>query len=175
MKNIIIALDVDDVCINLVDQWLKEYNQDFEDNLTRDKITDWELSQFVKPECGKTIYRYIEDRTIYDYCKPVKDSLEGVNLLRTMGRVIFVTASTIGSAGRKYIWLKENGYIDSIEDYIEAKDKSLIKFDFLIDDNYKNVSRYKNSFLFNAPWNKKYFHAQRIKNWREFIDARKSK
>lgn len=174
MKNIIIAIDIDDVIINLIDRWLYEYNQDFEDNLTRENITDWDLSKFVKPECGQKIYRYIEDRTMYDYCQPVKDSLEAVNLLRTMGRVVFVTASTIGSAGRKYIWLKENGYIDHLEDYIESKDKGLINFSFLIDDNYRNVCNQKNSFLFNQPWNAKYFYAQRIKNWREFIDARKN-
>jgi 5'(3')-deoxyribonucleotidase len=175
MKNIIIAVDCDDVCINLIDRWLYEYNSDFEDNLTRNDITDWDVQKFVKPECGTKIYRYIEDKTMYDYCQPVADSLEGVNLLRTMGRVIFVTHPTIGTAGRKYVWLKENGYIDSMEDYVEAKDKSLINFDFLIDDNYHNICRYKNSFLFNQPWNEKYFYAQRIKNWREYIDARKSK
>lgn len=171
----IIGIDCDDVCINLIDRWLYEYNLDYNDNLNRNDITNWSVDLFVKPECGQNIYKYIENPKIYDYCEPVKDSLEAVNLLRTMGRVIFVTSPTTGCAGRKYVWLKDHGYIDKMEDYVEAKDKTLVKFDHLFDDNFNNVRKSKYNFLFNAPWNMNNFYPQRVKSWREFIDARKAK
>ena len=37
----IVVCDVDDVVLNLVPNWLKYYNQDFDDNLTKDEIIEW--------------------------------------------------------------------------------------------------------------------------------------
>ena len=176
MKNIVIGVDIDDVVINLMDQWLFEYNCDYEDNLTRNNILEWDVSKFVKSECGKKIYDYIENPAIYDYCEPVKDSYEGIQFLRTLGRVVFITNPTIGCAGRKYVWLKENGYIDDMKDYIEAKDKSLINYDYLIDDNFNNINlSSKPNVLFTQTWNMQYYYPIRMRSWREFIDKKKGK
>jgi len=128
----------------------------------------------VKPECGQNIYNYIENPKIYDYCQPVKNSLEAVNILREKARIIFVTSVTIGCAGRKYVWLKDHGYIDRLENYVEAKDKYLINYDYLIDDNYANIEySNKKNHLFSSPWNIKYDYPRRINSWKEFIEERK--
>lgn len=169
----IVAVDIDDVIISLVPTWLHLYNKDYKDNLSKNDITDWQIDKFVKPECGINIYNYIEDPRIYDLCKPVENSFEAISILHKQARVIFITSSTIGCAGRKYVWLKKHGYIDKLDDYIEAKDKYLINYDCLIDDNYANiVHSNKNNYLFSAPWNLKYNYPKRINSWREFIDER---
>jgi 5'(3')-deoxyribonucleotidase len=166
----IFAVDVDDVCADLMTVWLNEYNWDFEDNLKREDMTDWNISLFVKKECGNKILRYIEDPTMYDFIQPLPDSLEGVNILRKIGRVVFVTSATNGCAGRKFRWLQEKEFNPAIEDYIEAKDKSLIKYDIMIDDNFNNIKDGKNNILFNQPWNKKYTYPHRMSNWKQMID-----
>jgi 5'(3')-deoxyribonucleotidase len=85
-----------------------------------------------------------------------------------------VTSATIGCAGRKYVWLKDHGYIDKLEDYVEAKDKYLINYDYIIDDNYANIEHSnKRNLLFSAPWNLKYNYPRRINSWKEFIEERK--
>jgi 5'-nucleotidase len=173
MKDII-AVDVDDVVCDLISAWILRYDQDYKDNLTKESITDWNIGKFVLPSCGKKIYKYIEDPSIYNDCQPIENSLEAVNLLKTMGRVIFVTSPTIGCAGRKYVWLKDHGYIDKLNDYVEARDKSLIKYSYLIDDNYKNIKPSNKNVLFTMPWNAKFEHPNRINNWREFIDMKKN-
>lgn len=169
----IVAVDIDDVIISLVPTWLHLYNKDYKDNLSKNDITDWQIDKFVKPECGINIYNYIEDPRIYDLCKPVENSFEAISILHEQARVIFITSSTIGCAGRKYIWLKKHGYIDRLDDYIEAKDKYLINCNCLIDDNYANIEHSnKNNYLFSAPWNLKYNYPKRINGWREFIEER---
>ena len=170
----IIAVDVDDVIISLVPIWLYLYNNDYKDNLSKNNIIDWQIDKFVKPECGQNIYNYIEDPRIYDLCKPVENSFEAISILREQARIIFVTSATIGCAGRKYVWLKEHGYINKLEDYVEAKDKYLINYDYLIDDNYANIEySNKNNYLFSAPWNLKYNYPRRIDGWQKFIEERK--
>lgn len=171
-KEVIVAVDVDDVVADLTGAWVKKYNRKYRDNLQREAITDWNVSKFVVPECGEKVFEYFESKTLYNSIKPVKDSLEGVNLLKTLSRVIFVTCPTIGTAGRKYLWLKEHGYIDDLTDYIEAKDKSLVKYTYIIDDKYDNVKHNNLNLLFNQPWNRKYSYPNRVNSWREIINLR---
>jgi len=40
----IIAVDVDDVIIDLVPMWLHFYNNDYKDNLSKNDITDWQVN-----------------------------------------------------------------------------------------------------------------------------------
>jgi len=165
----IIGVDVDDVCGDLINPWIMKYNRDYNDNLEKKDVTDWAVHTFVKPECGREIYKYIEDRSLYDEVKPIPFSLEAVKNLKHMGRVVFITSSTIGAAGRKFLWLQEHGFIETIDDYVEAKDKTLIAYDFLIDDNYHNVKYGDNNILFNQPWNLKYDYPNRLVGWEYYL------
>ena len=168
----IIAIDIDDVICNLVEQWVKEYNFDFQDNLTLDKITEWDISKFVKKECGKKIFRYIEDPTIYERVTIKKNTISAINKIKNnFDRVIFITASTVGAAGRKFSLLKEYNLIDDKKDYFECHDKSLINYSLLIDDRYDNViNNRENNILFNAPWNLKYDFKRRANDWSEILE-----
>ena len=40
---ITVAVDVDDTCVVLVGTWLDRYNQDYNDNLKPEDITDWNI------------------------------------------------------------------------------------------------------------------------------------
>ena len=55
----IILVDVDGVVANLADEWIKRYNADWDDNLTKEKIKTWGIVEHIKPECGNRIYEYI--------------------------------------------------------------------------------------------------------------------
>jgi 5'-nucleotidase len=168
----IIALDVDTPTLDLMTVWLSLYNTDWSDNLTVDKIVDWDLHQFVKPECGTKIYNYLKDPDLYWAVEPIEGAFAGVKKLREMGhRVIFCTDTTTEQAGKKYTKLKELGFIDRKEDYIECRDKSLINADILLDDGFHNVKAFHGiSFLFDAPWNRKYDFDLRVYGWEDFIN-----
>lgn len=169
-KKLIIAVDVDDTVANLIDAWLEIYNDEHGDNLREHEITDWDISKFAKH--GKNIYDYLKNPSLYDNVFPIKDSLNGINSIRKMGhRVIYVTASTIEQSGRKYQWLRDFGFVDSEYDYIEAKDKSLICADILIDDGMHNIQSFRKvGILMNKSWNKKYDYKPRCNNWKEVVE-----
>jgi len=167
----IIAVDVDEVCAELMNVWLSKYNKDYNDNLNKSIIKEWGINEYVKPECGDKIFDYIEDGSIYDSVEPVYNSLWGVNELKNMGfRVIYATMCPLLSSGIKFNWLKNHKFIDKEDDYIEARDKSLIYSDFLIDDNIKNISSFRNKgYIYTQPWNKNYNTIYRMNNWIEII------
>jgi len=168
----VVAVDVDEVCANLIDIWLGLYNRDYNDNLIFPNLVEWNIAKFVKPECGEKIYEYLDDPSTYDNVKPSVGALEGVREIRKMGhRVVFVTSSPIASSGRKFKWLKDNHFHVSLKDYIEMSDKSLLLADFLIDDRYENASEFTGEgWLLTRPWNKRYAYDMRVNNWPEFTD-----
>lgn len=171
----IVFVDVDDVCCLLSPVWLSLYNRDYNDNLTDEDITDWNIHQFVKPECGLKIYDYLKDRRIYDTVIPRVDAKWGVDQLRELGyRVLFATSCPAEVAGRKFYWLREWGFIKKERDYIEIRDKSLLRGNFMIDDSYDNVRGFTGyGYLLTRPWNKKFQWYNRVSDWQEFIHIMK--
>ena len=173
MKKYVIGVDVDDVMLDFVGILLEVYNSEWEDNLIVDDITEWDLTKFVKPECGTKICNYFEDHNLYWAINPIDNAIAGIKFLRLLGhRVVFITHSSLGSSGAKYKKLKELGILDDANDYIEAKDKTLVKFDFLIDDKPKTISDYKLGVpvVFTRPWNKDMNHQPRVNSWLEIVD-----
>lgn len=154
----IIVCDVDDVCADLVPAWVAKYNQDWDDNLKVDDITDWNIAAFTRPECGKKMYDYLNDGSLYDGVLPIEGALEGVIELRKYHRVVFATTAANGHAGRKLRWLRQHGFLSnersSEMDYIEASDKSLIHGDIIVDDGAHNLRVFKGKRIqFLKPWN----------------------
>lgn len=144
-------VDVDGVCADLLPPWIAQYNRDYKDNLIPYDITGWDLVKFVKPECGKEIYKYLDYPELYDDVEPVHGSLEGVRTLRRLGyRVIFATSSTQAHAGRKLLWLLEHEFLgeddmvfSTCKNYVEIHDKSMLRGDIMIDDALHNVESFK--------------------------------
>lgn len=153
----IIALDIDGVLARLGEVWIQRYNKDYNDNVSWDDITEWATHKFVKPKCGTKIYDYLKDSKLYDEVQPYEDAYEVVTKLREDGnRVIFPTTTPIESAGAKYYWLQRNNLMPNDRDYIEVKDKTLVRADFLLDDNYNNYKTFPGiGVLRLQPWNEK--------------------
>jgi 5'(3')-deoxyribonucleotidase len=165
----IIALDIDDVCLALMDSWLSFYNKDFEDHLIENVIDDWDIRKFVKPNAQTAIYEYINEPNVFSNAKPVLGALDCVNYLKSLGhRIIYVTANNPDEC--KQEWLKKWGFLQDNKDFVQAYDKSLILADILLDDRYENARDFNGTgYLFTRPWNKKYDYSFRVDNWDDFI------
>ena len=162
-----IGVDCDDVVLDLVENWIKLYNKDFNHNLKKESITDWSISKFVKRAAKKHIYSYIEKGEVFSTSKPVPNALETIQWLKELGhRVIYITANDPENV--KFKWLLDNNFIDDIDDFVVAYDKSLILSDFLIDDRWENVKDRHGGILYSQPWNLKYEFENRVDNWQDF-------
>ena len=148
----IIAFDVDSVLAEIMVPWLKGYNRDYGDNLTVDQITGWEMTRYVKPECGSKIYGYLTPE-LYDDTPVIPGAVSAVEMARRYGRVIFVTSAQ-HTPGRKFFWLNQHGFYVNIKDYVECMDKGLIRADVLVDDYEVNLVEFPKGILFDQPWNR---------------------
>lgn len=186
-----IACDVDGVVANLHDEWYRRYNHDFDDDLTMDRVTTWDLHNFVKPECGKRIYEYLSMPDLYKDIKPIEGALEAIVALRELGHaVFFVTSCTYGMVDQKARWLERNGFVAQRDggkslpaELIVANTKQHIKADLLIDDAAHNVQDWvehnrARAILFDYPHNRSmdkdvpsafWTWCQRKRNWRDIM------
>ena len=171
----ILALDVDGTTGGLHPEWLQRYNRDYNDTMTVSQIKAWEIHKFVKPECGKHIYDYLQDPSLYDNVKPIDGAVEYVDCLRPMYEIMHVTHATTGHKGRKLRWLMEHKLIMPGERYLEQENKSLVPADFLVDDYDKNVRDFRGNgnkgvgILFGQEWNKEFIELNRVDGWKELF------
>lgn len=165
-----ILLDIDYCIAPLHDEWLKRYNRDFDDNLTSEQITEWNMEKFVKPECGKYIYSYLSAPDLYDDMTPSPASITAVALLNAYGYdVRFVTS---GVSQSKINFLYRHNFINSDKDFVIAADKSLIIGDVLVDDYDENLRTFRGAgILFDAPHNRHAKVGYRIYNWIQAVDT----
>jgi len=149
-----IAFDIDGVLADTHRPWLSDYNRDYNDTLTSEQITQWDMSRLVKKECGKKIYSYLTPH-LFLRVPVIAGALKMVQEARKAGNVIFVTTSTEETFGSKYHWLKRFGFEPTIKTYVESGNKGLINADFLVDDYDGNFVDFKGiCILVDRPWNR---------------------
>jgi len=169
----ILYIDVDDTSVDLLSEWLRLYNNDYEDSITPANILSWDVHTYVRPECGIKIYKYLKNIHLYDNILPIKNSIECINQLREDGhRIIFATASHRSRAMsyRKFDRMEELGFRPEFKSYIELQDKSLLCGDVLLDDGIHNLENFEgHKFLFHQAHNKDCQLYHRIFDWNEFV------
>lgn len=162
--SLIVGLDVDDVLLDLMPRWLADYNEEWEDILTPKHITSWDISQHVKPECGKRIYGYLNP-DMYADMAPIQGAGQFVQDIRNMGHTPrYITACGDPKklklhrafATAKSDRLKELDIMQDGELLLPGRDKSRAPVDVLIDDRIENVESFRNGLgvLFTQPWNR---------------------
>lgn len=157
----VIAIDIDDVLTaSTIQAWLDLYNTDYKDSLTEEDITNWNITQFIKAECGSKMYQYLDRTDFYDHIDPIEGALDGVNVLRYQGHeVFFATATDVHDNGRKFDWLVKHGFLDgsrhSQKDYMEIRHKGRIHSDILVDDSAANIQLFSGyGIMFDRPHNR---------------------
>lgn len=169
----LVAIDVDGVVADLHCEWLKRYNADYNDRLSVDSIRVWGMHKVVKPECGRRIYDYLSDSTLYDNVPSIHLALAGIRRIRDANfKIVFVSSCVVGSMDAKARWLERHGFIDGSsitkKTFIACSDKHLIRADVLIDDYPLNLDEFPaKTVLFTQPWNLSAYGYARMIGWRD--------
>lgn len=146
-----IAIDVDDVIIDLMPVWLDAYGRQTGEVLDAKEIRNWDMRKNVK---DPVLCYSLLKTPIWQNAKPVRNAGMAVyRMLRAGIDVVYVTASWAES---KTQWLIDCGYLNDSDDprLVVARNKSLINADMIIDDNAETVIRYpKGGIIFARPWN----------------------
>jgi len=142
-----IICDIDGVVADLHTEWYRRYNADWHDNLTVEKVTSWDLTKFVKPECGANIFAYLLQPDLYEQVQPIEGAIEAVKELQSRYNVLFATGCAFGTADQKVWWLQRYGLTEPEgvfypKNFVAIQRKELLVGDILIEDHPETVLRW---------------------------------
>jgi 5'-nucleotidase len=166
-----IAIDQDQVLADLMTSWLELYNKDYEDNLKSEDIRGWNISEYVKKECGTKIFSYLDDYGLFRNLSVVENSQSVVKELSKHYRVFVTTSATsyTNALVAKVEWLREHFDFIPRENIVLCGNKSIINADIMIDDGIHNLEAFMGTgrILFSAPHNLHEKRFCRANGWKD--------
>lgn len=157
----ILALDVDEVVLDMIPEWLRRYNEKYGDSVRPEDVDRWDFTQ-VCPKAGARVYDLLREPGFYSRVEPVPGALEDVQRARSLGmRVVFVSSCVVGTVDDKVRRLIDTGFLPDTKNqrnFFAATDKTLVNADVLVDDNVDNVEAWaatgRRAFLKDHPHNR---------------------
>lgn len=134
-----ILIDLDGVVADLHEKWLRVYNEEWDDSLTKADITSYDMHEVVKPACDTRIYEIITRLGFYDDLEPIPGAVEAVRLLAERHEVLVCSAPAGADSARAKLEWCERVLGMSRKSVVLTHRKELINADVLIDDDPSNL------------------------------------
>ncbi|GAB2724271.1 5'(3')-deoxyribonucleotidase [Paenibacillus thermoaerophilus] len=171
MDKPILLLDMDSVIVDLMTEWHRRYNEDYNDNLSVEKLASWESELYVKPECGTKIYDYLDQPGLFANLPPVPGAIECLYRMRDDYELIIVTSSRTYAYTEKEQWVERHLPFIGKRNLIFAHRKELIRGDLLFDDAPHNLEDFaatgRLAIAMDYPYNRN-VNVPRVNNWEQF-------
>lgn len=149
---VVVGIDLDDTVWEFVKPLLNKYNLWYEDNVCYEDITDWDIHQFLKPEC-KNVFALCT-AGFFDSLHIDKDVVDWLTILNEIADLKFVSACASETVPWRAALLKRELPFFRDDMLIKLYDKSLFKCDYFIDDNEDHCNATDaRAFLISRPWN----------------------
>lgn len=163
-----VLCDIDGVINNLSEAVLEIYNEDWNDNLTIDDITEYHMENFVKPEAKESFKEYFIDKRVWKKIKPI--NIESVQWLINNTDFYFCTSTEPCNLYKKERWLNRIfKNLNTRKQLIRCHNKGLIEADLLIDDCTKNLlAGNYTGICVDYPYNQDY-KGYRVKTLDDFV------
>ncbi len=142
-----IICDMDAILVDLFGPWLGWYNASYQDDLCLERITAWDIKDFVKPECGKRIMDFFHPERehtvkpmLYRDLPALDGAVDGFRELYEAGHDIIICSAVSGStAGDKYLWCEKHLPFLHHHNIFLGNRKYRLTGDVFIDDGPHNV------------------------------------
>ncbi|WP_066367549.1 5' nucleotidase, NT5C type [Neobacillus fumarioli] len=166
-----LLIDMDSVICDLMSEWHRRYNRDYDDDLTVDRLQCWESERYVKPECGLRIYDYLKEPGLFLGLKPLPFALEVLERLHNKHHIFIVTSSVSTAYAEKECWVEQHLPFIGRKNLIFAHRKDMIVGDLLFDDAPHNLLGFsatgRTAVAMDYPYNRD-VNVPRVKSWLEF-------
>ena len=140
-----VLCDMDGIVVSIHQKWYDRYNERYGDELTIEKVTDWNTHLFAKH--GKKVYEPLLEPGFFLDVPEIPGALEGIQTLQSAGhRVVIVTASSRFAASDKMHWWNNRAPWFSQKNLLIGYPKDLVKGDVLIDDGPHNIIDYSKAW-----------------------------
>lgn len=177
----IFLVDMDGPLADFEGEFLKRWREKYPDLpfINIEERTTFKLKDQYPLELQEKVRGIYEEHGFVEELPAVKGVVNFINEATSLGHSIFICTAPLSSYNpnvlEKYKWVEKNIDRDFVKRIITTKDKTLIKGDFIIDDNPKIEGLKKPEWkqvIFDAPYNRE-ADLPRIKsdwsNWKEIL------
>ncbi|MBT9331386.1 5'-3'-deoxyribonucleotidase [Acidipila sp. 4G-K13] len=161
---------MDEVLADTLAEHIARYNRDHNEAVTLADLKGKWLWDIVSADRHERLEGYLRSEDFFEDLPVIEDSQR---VLRTLGEhyEIFIATAAMefpNSFGPKYRWLRRHFPFLDPHRFIFCGDKSILSADYLIDDQPRQLCRFRGEgILFSAPHNFGVSGYRRIDNWRQ--------
>jgi 5'(3')-deoxyribonucleotidase len=181
----IICVDMDEVIADALGEHLLRYNRDFGLNITPADLHGRWIWDYIPPERVDTVAQYMLTDDFFSVLAVMPESQRVLERLQSRYDVFIATAAmeVPSSFTPKFNWLARHFPFIPTSHIVFCGDKSILRADFLIDDNPRQLQRFmgrdpgdspassregrspREGILFTSPANVNVTGFRRVNNW----------
>src|SRR6201998_1416301 len=163
-----ICVDMDEVIADMLTEHIFRYNRDHSDSITKADLEGKWLWEIVSADRHERLEGYLRSEDFFQDLPVIGGSQRVVRELVKEYEVYIATAAMEfpNSFGPKYRWLRQHFSFLHPTHFVFCGDKSILNADYLIDDQPRQLLRFKGEgILFTAPHNLGVNGYRRVDNW----------
>jgi 5'(3')-deoxyribonucleotidase len=165
-----ICIDMDEVIADTVAEHLLRYNRDHDDKIKREDLHGKALWDVVSVDRHPALEAYLRHEDFFEVLEVMPESQRVIKALQKKYEVFVATAAmeVPVSFGPKFRWLEQHFPFIPASHIVFCGDKSILKADYLIDDNVRQLRRFAGEgILYSAMHNVHATGFRRVKDWVE--------
>ncbi len=165
-----LCVDMDEVMADAVAEHLRRYNLEFGERITVADLQGRWLWDVVEPSRHATLEDYLRSADFFAVLQVMPDAQRVLRALQDDYDVFIASAAmeVPSSFTAKYEWLARHFPFIPASNIVFCGDKSILKADFLIDDNPRQLRRFTGQgVLFHSHHNIACTEFPRVRNWLE--------
>jgi 5'(3')-deoxyribonucleotidase len=165
-----IAVDMDEVMADAVAEHLLRYNRDHNEHLTKQDLEGKWLWDVVARDRHPALEGYLQSEDFFEVLEVMPEAQRVMEALHEKYEVFIATAAmeVPSSFTAKFRWLERHFPFISPSHIVFCGDKSILRADYLIDDNPRQLRRFSGEgILYSSPHNKYVTEFRRVKDWLE--------
>ncbi len=165
-----ICVDMDEVMADTLGEHLRRYNQTFEEDVTLDDLAGKGLWEFTPLDRQQQLRAFLDAEDFFEDLPLMPGAQEVLKQLSSRFEIFIATQAMVvpNSLGPKYRWLQRHFPFIPPSHYVFCGDKSILRAEYLIDDQPRNLLRFNgDGLLYTAPHNVTTQGFVRVNNWQE--------
>ena len=161
---------MDEVMADTLGEHLRRYNRDFHEHVTHADLDGKWLWEVVPSNRHEALQAYLDSEGFFESLEVFPDAQRVIRALQQRYDVFIATAAmeVPASFAQKFRWLAKHFPTIPPSNIVYCGDKGILAADFLIDDNPRQLRRFRGEgILFSSPHNAGAKGWRRVNHWLE--------
>lgn len=168
-----ICVDMDEVMADTLAEHLRRYNQTFDETVTPEDLVGKGIWEVAPVDRQQQLRAFLDAEDFFEDLALMPDAQDVLKSLAGHFEIFIATQAMVvpNSLGPKYRWLQRHFPFIPPTHYVFCGDKSILRADYLIDDQPRNLRLFEGTgLLYTAPHNLTTTGFIRVENWKQVAD-----